>query len=36
MNEELTIAIERLRQLHIDRVWFILVILTEYYQLSKE
>ena len=29
MNEELTIAIERLRQLHIDRVWFISVKLND-------
>ena len=29
MNEELTIAIERLRQLHIDRVWFIPIKLND-------
>ena len=29
MNEELTIAIERLRQLHIDRIWFIPIKLNE-------
>ena len=29
MNEELTIAIERLRQLHIDQVWFIPVKLND-------
>ena len=29
MNEELTLAVERLRKIHQDRAWFIPVLLAE-------